>query len=64
MNTYNEDAMTKAVVLLSQPRTIPELAEQFGKSERTMKRWLEELRRRGHRVVRDGVGVEAPYFIA
>lgn len=64
MNTYNEEALAEAMKLLgSTPQTIPELATRFKKSERTIKRWLEEMRRRGLRVVRDGITVESPYFI-
>jgi transposase len=64
MNTYNEEALGEAVQLLhTKPHTIPELAERFKKSERTIKRWLQEMRDRGHRVVREGVAVESPYCI-
>lgn len=64
MNTYNEDALGQAIRLLQKkPRTIAQLARQFRKSERTIKRWLTEMRDRGHRVVREGVSVESPYVI-
>lgn len=64
MNSYDEDAMAEAVTLMaSKPQTIGSLARRFGKSERTIKRWLAELRSRGIRVVRDGVDVDSPYMI-
>lgn len=64
MNAYDEDAMAEAVTLMaSKPQAIGSLARRFGKSERTIKRWLAELRSRGIRVVRDGVDVDSPYMI-
>ena len=64
MNTYDETALTEAVTLLkSRGSTVPDMAKRFAKSERTIKRWLAELGRRGHRVVREGVAWNAPYTI-
>jgi len=65
MNTYNEEALHEArLLLLAKPQSIRDLSLRFEKSERTIKRWLMELRERGDRVVRDGISVESPYFIS
>lgn len=65
MNMFKEDELRAFVELLcDNPYTIPELAQEFSHGERTIKRWIEELRRRGFRVVRDGVSSKAPYYIA
>ena len=65
MNTYDENMLNEVVVLLkARPWTLRELSLRFEKAERTIKRWLIELRARGYRVVRDGVTVECPYYIA
>ena len=64
MNTYDENQLEKtAQMIYDRPRTVGELAVVFGKSKRTIKRWLTEMRKRGFRVVREGVGVESPYTI-
>lgn len=64
MNVYNEKAMKEAIRMLqTKPYTALELAFRFGKTERTIKRWMNEMRERGHRVVRDGVDLESPYMI-
>lgn len=64
MNTYDEEALEETRVLLTvKPMTIRSLSRRFERSERTIKRWLNELRARGHRVVRDGIAVQCPYFI-
>lgn len=64
MNTYNEKEMERAIALLKKkPRNVEQLAKKFNKSPKTIKRWLEEMRIRGHRVVREGVNVASPYCI-
>lgn len=64
MNTYDEVFLEEVVLILKEkPCTVRELAEHYKKTPRTIKRWFAELRRRGHRVVRDGVASEAPYAI-
>ena len=64
MNTYDENAMGECIALLvEEPQTVPQLAARFERSERTIKRWMSEMRERGHRVVREGVDVDSPYVI-
>jgi hypothetical protein len=65
MNTYDEDLLSEVASMLQiRPWSLRELSLRFEKSERTIKRWLIELRRRGFRVVRDGITVECPYYVA
>lgn len=64
MNTYDEQALTELVKVLStKPKSIRKLSLQFQRSERTIKRWIVELRARGHRIVKDGVATHDPYLI-
>ena len=49
--------------LRNSPRTIPEMAGRFSRGERTIIRWIQELRKRGYRIVKDGPETNAPYYI-
>lgn len=65
MKTYDEAALLKFErLLLAKPRTLAQLASAFGRHQRTIKRWLALMRGRGLRVLREGVGADAPYFLA
>lgn len=62
--TYDEAAMSAAIELLkTRSQTIDQLATTFGRSRRSIRRWLAEMSARGHRVVRDGPGFAAPFVI-
>lgn len=64
MNTYDENALAEVVLLLEvRPCTVAELSRHYRRTPRTIKRWLQELRNRGERVVRDGIQLESPYAI-
>ena len=64
MKTYDEEALEQAIELLKAgPQTVGALAMTFQRADRTIKRWLEELGKRGHWVVRDGTTAASPYRI-
>lgn len=65
MNVYNEAALREGIrLLMERPHTVEELAATFQRSPKTVKRWMTEYRKRGYRVVRDGVKVDSPWYIS
>lgn len=49
--------------LQRQPLTAEELANMHFVSERTVRRWLEEIANRGFRIIREGIYPTSPYRI-
>lgn len=64
MQIDQERRLTQVIRLLQKkPLTAEELASAFLVSDRTVRRWLEEIADRGFRIVREGVYPTSPYRI-